>query len=884
MYFLKSLWAYFSQDLITNAPSFLDNDEYGNDHGSYHQQAQYKRFRLPPVVELAKNVCADINTIGETPKRYVEDAEYIPKPILQNFESEQFFREAVLDTFYAITVEQPHKIAHLAGLIQSINTGSAKIGGLIVEFFHQRLQDLVKESVSQLNTEEKIKVEGFETGIWNKIKLVLRLLSCLSFIIGHDDLIKIYKQFLNLAIELQNSKETRSPLGEAIFYNTLISVPYLLIFNDDAEKSELKSKISSELITLAETFQLRSDEDFTITMPYLENTKAPYDSKNIAKLILPALKSELATEFSYFTDLFESLQGLLVVNSEKHYIPQISIPTVEELAPSVGLDNGLGSVDGMWRSSRFTFQVYLPQETFGTTPAPESYFGLLLRDINIDIIEALEFNRKEVARQLITLDLFFKEGVFTFTGRSIDSLKKYIQEKPADEVALSTWKIEDVAFDSVLSLIFKLPTASQPFIYFFTVIAEACSVSSTAIAPVIGRAIRFFYNNIHLLDFELRMRFLDWLSIQLNNFNFSWKWMEWESDALSQTRNIYHPRMFVIRNLIAKNLRLSNQERIGSSLPETFHSFLIVELFTTEQMTSFYSQLLDEKFEVETNFEGVSRLIFNRNGNPFKELTEKLIDVIHKDRPEEDYFAVIKEIEEKANEFSQPKKLLIFVLFQTVLFMGSRSISHANKFINNTNVYLKTVVCGPSDAPFDQDTVIANEKCVIDATLRFWNSEPKTAYIVLDFFESFGITRSLSKIQEAFNGQYGVNLALTNIFTIEAVFKSLDDSISVNVKEGKSGSEELDEVLKRIVSDIEIVSEKLNDSEVSEQPDIYEYQMENINDQWKYQTLMAFLRTILRKYFEDINKEELTQLISSKIKNEATATKIKSWVGQLYKL
>ncbi|KAH3681038.1 hypothetical protein WICMUC_000019 [Wickerhamomyces mucosus] len=904
---------------------FNDNDDYqhNNQHHHHHHhhsshkqqnfhrpQQQFKRFRLPPIIELSKSVCADICTLGESPKRYVEDVEYMPKPIIQNFEQEQFFKDAILETLYAVTIEQPQKIIHIAGLIQSIYSEDSKIGSQIAEYFHQILQDLLKKNFIQQEKkidskdEENLIVQDFETGVWNKSKLILRLLSSLSFIVEHSSLIAIYKQFLKLSIDLQTKTNSnkRNPLGEAIYYNTLISIPYLLIFNNDEDNNELKLKIQTELIELAETFPIYSDknEELTITIPYLENVDHPYESKKLVELILPAVKLQLSSNISYFPDLFNQLNGLLK-KSIKHPLPQLAIPTIDDLSSSIGLDNGFGSVDGMWRSSRFTFQVYLPQETFDTSPPAESYFGLLLRDINIDIIESLEFNRKEVARQIITLDSFFKEGTFTVTGKSIDSLKQSILESSNESSngKISTWKLEDVAFESVLSLIFKLPTASQPFIYFFTILVEACSFASQAIAPVMGRAIRFFYNHIHLLDFELRLRFLDWLSIQLSNFGFTWKWSEWEIDSKRHSfQNIYHPRLYIIKNLIAKNLRLSNKSKILKTLPEEFHQYLNIELSSRDETIEYYQDLFDNKLEfnhdghddddkINNNnnnnnkddkndgysFKGLSKLIFIKDGNPFKSETEKFIKIVHQDGSEEEIKDLINEVSNKSKEYSNSEKLLVTWILQTILFVGNRSISHATKYINNTSKFLIDLTNKSSQV----------EKFIIEATLKYWNHDPKTGYIILDILESLNIISSLSIIEESFKElTNGVNLALVNTFTIEAIWESLNKSVVKNIQSGKRGSLELITTIKLLIKSLNLTVEKIGNSTII-LPEIDEVKDETTNLNWKYQTLLGVFRTVLRKYSEDLQIDEINELIKD-INDDSTKKLITNWSNQLDKL
>ena len=91
----------------------------------------------------------------------------------------------------------------------------------------------------------------------------------------------------------------------------------------------------------------------------------------------------------------------------------------------------------------------------------------------------------------------------------------------------STWKPEDLAIDAVFSLIFRLPTPEHKLIYYHSIITETCKIAPGSIAPSLGRAIRFLYKNLEVMDVELLQRFVDWFSHHLSNFDFRWKWAEW---------------------------------------------------------------------------------------------------------------------------------------------------------------------------------------------------------------------------------------------------------------------------------------------------------------------------------------------------------------------
>ena len=64
-----------------------------------------KRQRVPPVVQLCKEMMPDIRTLGETVKAFEEDIKFLSEAIVNEFGNEEYFRDALLKTLYAVVVE-----------------------------------------------------------------------------------------------------------------------------------------------------------------------------------------------------------------------------------------------------------------------------------------------------------------------------------------------------------------------------------------------------------------------------------------------------------------------------------------------------------------------------------------------------------------------------------------------------------------------------------------------------------------------------------------------------------------------------------------------------------------------------------------------------------
>lgn len=165
------------------------------------------------------------------------------------------------------------------------------------------------------------------------------------------------------------------------------------------------------------------------------------------------------------------------------------------------------------------FSVYGDQDV-ETVPSTSDIASSLLRDSLVDTINILDYNRNATAKFLIDVDCYFSPNTFVKRATPFDRLREVAGDR-------STWKPEDVAVDAVFSQLFQLPLPEHKLVYYHSVLIEACKIAPAAIAPSLGRAIRYLYKNVDAMDLELEYRFMDWFSHHLSNFGFTWKWTEW---------------------------------------------------------------------------------------------------------------------------------------------------------------------------------------------------------------------------------------------------------------------------------------------------------------------------------------------------------------------
>lgn len=925
-------------------PGKRSRDELDGGYGAPGTDYEAKKQHVDPTAELISNVCKDIRRIGENNNiaNQVDDISYISNPIVAEFEQIDELRTSILSTLYAVVVEQPQKINSLSVLILICNAKNFLVAKYVVEYFHSRMQRLI-DSIAKNEPENKKRPDE-DAGALNNLKSILKFLATLSPIISDYSIIKVFKQLLEVAVELQDSSESRSGVAEELYYNVLIALPYLL--SNDFSQTMIDSV--NDLVATASNFAVKDLGTTSILEPFdskLSNfaDNLPYQSKRMVNLILPAilklqgddklwegLKGKLFIDFAELVEpIVKAALENNTISSEivKHPLPQLSLPSVEVLKEY----QPTGLIDSLWyKHSRLLFQVYNITTEFETVPSIETYVGLFFKDLAFDILTNLSFNQKEASIQLSILDLFFSKNLFTPPGSSIDQLTSIHQDNVAgaNTPPLSTWKIEDVAVESILTMIFQLPSTLHYEIYYYTVLISCCRESPESIAPVFGRAIRYFYNNLEMLDYELKVRFLDWMTTQISNFEFSWKWDEWVADSVKLAKLQYHPKKNFIKNLVAKEVRLSNKSRIKDSFItinqqednklvylDEFYQYLNISLFPNEvEYVIDYDALLygnpETREKLETLIKGRKESLdpfsvspqeellyhFSNPDLPLNEVANKVYDFIVSNwKPDEEFDQLYNEILDAATtaENPQPERFLINVLFQTYAYVGSRSIYSIVSILNrdvNKLKYASGVKIAEEDyagseyhfkdLELSDDDFANRQHWIIDLVFRIWVHQPQVAFLILEYLIEFGILRPRFVILKAVDLQY--NLIIQNVSCMESINRILSNYLKKRDDAELKSSLVL--LFELIVSNLNTISGELSDNNEQEilitkdVEDASDEQLANIDKQWLFYEYRGLLKTYLRKFSEVLPEFEG---VISNIANVPVRDDASRWLEEL---
>lgn len=294
-------------------------------------------------------------------------------------------------------------------------------------------------------------------------------------------------------------------LGLELVKIILITLPYVMATNTESSKDQALAILDKTDVIASTPHVLYSLAD-----PRPGNTEESPETLSFIGQLQKQLQAEAEDgwKLACIPRPWNPMEGFNAADetSPRHTLPAIQIPS----PVTAGSRPSLPEV---------YFSIYAGQE-IETVPPPSNIASSLVRDSLVDTINIVDFNRNVTAKFLIDVDCYFAEGLFVKRATQFDKLRSLEDGK-------STWKPEDVAVDAVFSQLFQLPTPDHKPVYYHAVLTEACKIAPAAIAPSLGRAIRWFYNNIDLLDLELVYLFMDWFAHHLSNFGFTWKWTEW---------------------------------------------------------------------------------------------------------------------------------------------------------------------------------------------------------------------------------------------------------------------------------------------------------------------------------------------------------------------
>lgn len=431
-----------------------------------------------------------------------EQAMNVARLVCDNWEDE-YVRDAFCTVCLTLVHEQPFKIPYVAS---------------VVLFAHGEKADVAKDVIERAGSQLQ---EHIEQGQWRDVKLVLRFLASLTRLFPEDGIFPILDELFGRAVDLQTAS-AEDTVGVELVKIILLTIPYLLATAGDGSMRQKAAELLERTDVIASTpHELESLVD---PYPALnDDTERSMACPSVISILQRQLQDELANGWPlkcipriYDPSLKPSarngnMNGDSHGDADGEAATQVTFPSITVLSP---INPG---------SKKFFpdlyFSVYADQEV-ESVPPTSNVASVLMRDTVVDTINILDFNREQTSKFLNIVDNFWAENTFAPKATPFDKLRNMEPDRPS-------WKQEDVAIDAVFSQIFTLPAPEHKLVYYHSLITEICKISPQAIAPSLGRAIRFLYRSLEQMDLELAYRYMDWFAHHLSNFEFRWKWTEW---------------------------------------------------------------------------------------------------------------------------------------------------------------------------------------------------------------------------------------------------------------------------------------------------------------------------------------------------------------------
>lgn len=474
---------------------YTDDDDF--DGQGYRNQRP--RQETSPGTRIKRGL---LDIAEDTLRMPHEQAMNIGRLAADNWDDE-YVRDAFCTTALKLVNEQPFKIPFVSATVLFAHTEKPEVAKEVVERTGAQLQ------------------EQLDKGQWRGVKLSLRFLACLYRLYDQEGIFPMLDELFGRAVDLQTAS-AEDTVGIELVKIILLTVPYVLASTDNdadvsakaaaiLEKTDVVASTTHELESLVDPYPALNDETerpmactsfISLLQRQLQDEAANgWPLKCIPRVFDPALRP--ATRNS---DTNGEANGDSSIDHSKVIFPSITVPSPANPGAKLLFPD-------------LYFSVYADQE-IESVPSTSNVASCLMRDAIVDTINLLDFNREQTSKFLNVIDSFWADGTFAQKATPFDKLRDIEQGRPS-------WKQEDVAIDAVFSQIFTLPAPEHKLVYYHSLITEICKISPQAIAPSLGRAIRFLYRSLELMDLELAYRYMDWFAHHLSNFEFRWKWTEW---------------------------------------------------------------------------------------------------------------------------------------------------------------------------------------------------------------------------------------------------------------------------------------------------------------------------------------------------------------------
>ncbi|KAL1392292.1 cap binding protein [Phyllosticta capitalensis] len=670
-----------------------DDDEF-EDRRDGRAPMQRRRLEESSILKLRRSLL----TIAESPARDAQDdAQDIARIASDNAEDEDF-KSAFVHLTVQLVGEQPFKIPFTAAVVLYLNDTKP---------------DLVKEVLEEAR---QVAQEKLEAGNWRGFKLVLRFFACLQGLFADGEgVFSILDELFSRAVDLQ-AASSEDAVGLELVKIILLTIPYVITASPGLEQNALDMLEKTEIVASAP----HALEPLVDPYPG-ESEDKPFGFQSVIGLLQKQLQKEASRGWK-----FSCIPRVYIRREKEGGNADEEKVTTQHSFPAITIPSPVNPGHRPLFPETY-FSLYADQDV-ETVPKTSDIASSLLRDALVDTINILDFNRIACAKFLLEIDCYWAPGTFVKRATPFDKIKDIPEDQP-------TWKPEDIAVDAVFSQILSLPSAEHKLVYYHSLITESCKLAPAAVAPSLGRAIRFLFRHLDVMDMEISYRYMDWFGHHLSNFEFRWKWVEWTEDA---NRSDLHPRKAFIYGALDKEIRLSFAKRIRETLPAE------------------WPDLIPEVKDKDTpDFK------YDSDQTPYAAQGREILQLLKKKAPEEDIQEVINKIHEQAAEHGVADPLIpsTDAYMTCICYIGSKSLSHVLSCIERCKERLLGV--GPASE--------AARRQIISSVFDYWHAQPGIAVNIVDKLLNYTILSPLSVVHWALNDRLNAGRVLAESWVYEMV-------------------------------------------------------------------------------------------------------------------
>lgn len=894
------------------------SNRYGNQRSyklnkNFDEQKEPKdiRFFISKDINKLLEANDDINYSFDN-ETFLQAIETVATSLDINFDPKDPANSSTLLPIYTCLVERPHKINVLSCLAQVSINMNPNYAKAYADFFQSKINYLFSRIVNKDYTDSlDLTKEPVGSGFLNKIKLILRFIATLTpSIIELSATIGLFHKFINFAVENQN----RVDLSQGIIYAVLMAIPHLYVFSEFKASSEVNDNEPVSLSLNDEATKLIQMVDTTYPIPQMLDL---YKQAPSSKLLLESLISdfkniiELESGFSGLVrKLYIDYSSILASKLEPKSFSKICSFNIE-FPDFSNLDDNFvtfpndvdSSIDNLWSQPRLLFN-FVSQEAddddFSTMPRYDKYEGILFKDIIQDITQGLLYNKGLAATQFQYIRRFFHPDLFAKLGINKEEFQLIIDKNQVVDASekSSTWGVEDLLIQNIMSLSFELPECPSCSVYYPTLLTIICFHNLNGIIWRLGKAFTNLFDLQPHLDLEVKQRFIDWMFFQLNAFQFKWKWGIWYDLSIKLNDSTYNPHKIFFENLITRETQFASYETVFNSFGSFSSEFAkymnrpyynSIQIINDHDQKVFSGNAITERTPqvIEACYLNPPLLKFNEDENTpyFKETNEFLTLYQGKDDiPEEQFWDLIQRLGtalETDERIVNKKRFTINLLFQCICFITSGSTTYFRRFIERNlprfkkflnfpitetdlaklkeDSFKEFYLAGNDDAKeFDYE----RDEWLIESIVRYWNILPYYAFVSLTYLIDLKLITLRGLINFFFKDEDGCCHIITNFQIQKLVFLHLDKGSDDDIKFFLETSfETLEIILKNF--------ENLNSDEELVNVDAFEVTEEN-EITWKFFDLLSLIKVALRKYRAVAVRMNIKESIDSKVTHGPT--------------